>query len=426
MFEFEKDFELELGHSSLRRSKEKLVLIWNISGDEDTGGITSSPFRYKDTLIFGCMDKHIYSLNIETGKIIWKFRMNKGLTDARAVENEGIIYLGSFDTNIYAIDAGTGKEIWRFRAGGRIYGSCAIDKGRVYFGSEDSFVYALDAKTGKEIWRFRTGAEVGSAPKIHKNVVYIGSYDDNLYAIDASTGREVWRFKAGGNICNPLPFFIEDGIIYISSIDGNIYALDTERKREVWRFKTGGWMLASPKPVGDYIYFISSDGNMYCLSKEGRLVWRFMTETYLDGSPEVLVHDGILYYGSSNHNLYALDARTGGEKWRFRTDGIIISCPLVHEGKLYFGSCDCHLYCLSLEGKEMWRFQTSSKNIWKPPPESELFEFEVDIPKEEVEEAKKEYGSSLNFAEAEAIESEYSLKSEYQTKSEYKTESEYK
>jgi outer membrane protein assembly factor BamB len=97
----------------------------------------------------------------------------------------------------------------------------------------------------------------------------------------------------------------------------------------------------------------------------------------------------------------------------------------MHEGKLYFGSFDCHFYCIDLKGKEVWRFKTSSGVKWKVPPESEWFEFEVDI-KESDDALKTEYGKGVNVAQEEFIESEYSLKSEYQTKSEYKTESEYR
>lgn len=421
--EFEKDFEMELGQSSVKRRREKLTFIWNTTGDEDTGGITSSPLKHKDIVIFGCMDNYIYALDIETGKVAWKFRMAKGVADARAVEGKGIVYMGSFDTNVYAINVENGEELWRFKTGGKVYGSCTVGRGRVYFGSQDSYIYALDAATGKEVWRFRTGAEVGSCPTFHRAVIYAGSYDENLYALDAKTGRELWRFRVGGNISNPLPFFIEDGIIYVSSVDGNVYAVDIERKRELWRFRTGGWMLSSPKPFGEHIYFVSTDGNLYCINKEGKQFWRFMTDTYMDGSPEVVIEKGVLYYGSSNGNFYALNAGTGRELWRFRTDGPVISCPLIHRGRLYFGSCDCHLYCIDARGRELWRFQTSSKNVWEPPPESELFDFEVEVPREQVEEASKDYGRGIDVFDS--PENEYDIKSEYAMESEYRTKSEY-
>ena len=294
---FERDFELELGSSSMRRKSNKFMLIWKIQGDEVTGGIATSPLKYKNLVIFGCGDHYLYALDINTGKEIWRFKANQLFIDARPSEENGIIFIGNYDGNAYAVDSKDGKEVWRFKTGGKVYASCIAKEGKVYFGSQDGFVYALDSKTGKEIWRFKTGAEVGSAPTIHKGILYIGSYDENLYALDPQTGKEAWRLKLGGNISNPQPHFVDNNVMYVGCIDGNVYAVDIEERREKWRFRTGGWILAAPIPVGDYIYFVSSDGNMYCIDKDGHQVWRFMTDAYMDGSTEALVHNGIVYYG---------------------------------------------------------------------------------------------------------------------------------
>jgi outer membrane protein assembly factor BamB len=255
--------------------------------------------------------------------------------------------------------------------------------------------------------------------------LYIGGYDQNLYALDPQTGEEMWRLKLGGSISNPQPHIAEDDALYVGCIDGNVYAIDIVQRKEKWRFRTAGWILASPMPAGDLIYFISSDGNIYCIDKDGALVWKFMTDAYMDGSTEALVHKGVVYCGSSNNNFYALDAMMGKELWRFRTDGEIISAPLMHENKLYFGSFDCHFYCIDIKGREVWRFKTSSSVKWKVPPASEWFEFEVKID-EEPDESIREYGKGVNVASAEFSKSEYSFKSEYASTSEYRTKSEYR
>lgn len=425
MFEFDKNFEMELSSSVIKRRTNKFVLLWKIPGDEISGAISSSPLLYNNLVVFGCGDHYLYALDVNSGKPSWKFRASQIFVDAKPVEGDGLICMGSYDGNVYAVDAKTGKEAWRFKTGDSIYGSCLAAKGKVYFGSKDSYVYAVDAKNGKEIWRFKTGADVGSAPTLYKMMLYVGSFDGNLYVLRPETGEEIWRFRTGGNIVNPLPYFAEDDVLYIGCTDGNVYAIDIGERKEIWRFRTGGWILASPRPVGDFIYFVSSDGNIYCVDKDGKQVWRFRTDAYMDGSPVVLVENGVLYYGSSNGNLYTLDAKTGREIWRFKTDGEIISSPLMHEGRLYFGSMDCHFYCIGLDGREVWRFKTSSSARWKVPPASEWFEFEVEI-KEEPEETKREYGKGVNVSESEFIESEYSFKSEYAFKSEYHTKSEYR
>ncbi|MCK4532137.1 MAG: PQQ-binding-like beta-propeller repeat protein, partial [Candidatus Aenigmarchaeota archaeon] len=175
MMEFERDFELEIGSSMVKRKSNKFMLIWKIQGDEVTGGVAGSPLKYKNLVIFGCGDHYLYAVDINTGKMVWRFKASQLFIDARPSEENGIIYIGSYDGNVYAIDSKNGKEVWRFKTGGIVYASCVVDGGKVYFGSEDSYVYAVDSKTGKEIWRFRTGAEVGSAATVYNGLLYIGS-----------------------------------------------------------------------------------------------------------------------------------------------------------------------------------------------------------------------------------------------------------
>ncbi|MBN2851559.1 MAG: PQQ-binding-like beta-propeller repeat protein [Clostridia bacterium] len=50
--------------------------------------------------------------------------------------------------------------------------------------------------------------------------------------------------------------------------------------------------------------------------------------------------------GSVNGYLYAIDIKTGLEKWKFETYGNILSSPVISEGVVYIGSHDSYLYAL--------------------------------------------------------------------------------
>ncbi len=50
-----------------------------------------------------------------------------------------------------------------------------------------------------------------------------------------------------------------------------------------------------------------------------------------------------MYVGSYDGNLYAVDAATGREQWRFSTAGKISSSPVVIDGVIYFGGVDARL-----------------------------------------------------------------------------------
>jgi glucose dehydrogenase len=55
------------------------------------------------------------------------------------------------------------------------------------------------------------------------------------------------------------------------------------------------------------VYIGSSDANLYALNATtGALVWSYPTNQFVYSSPAVA--DGVVYVGSGDHNVYALDA----------------------------------------------------------------------------------------------------------------------
>ena len=57
--------------------------------------------------------------------------------------------------------------------------------------------------------------------------------------------------------------------------------------------------------------------------------------------------DGVVYVGSGDDNVYALDAATGDVRWSYPTGGEIFSSPVVPGNVVYIGSEDGKLYALN-------------------------------------------------------------------------------
>jgi len=78
-----------------------------------------------------------------------------------------------------------------------------------------------------------------------------------------------------------------------------------------------------------------------------------------------LVSDGTLYVTASYSRLFAVDARTGEEKWQYDArlpDGILPCCDVVNRGaaiyqdKVFFTTLDAQLVALNKDtGKVIWR-----------------------------------------------------------------------
>ena len=90
---------------------------------------------------------------------------------------------------------------------------------------------------------------------------------------------------------------------------------------------------------------------------------------FLLGADEFEIDPGafVVYIGSHDHRLYAVDAQTGKERWSFTSGGGIESSPAVAGGVVYVGSHDHHLYALDAQtGKELRRYTTGGGIISSP------------------------------------------------------------
>ncbi|MBI3191018.1 PQQ-like beta-propeller repeat protein [archaeon] len=66
-----------------------------------------------------------------------------GISSSPIIADSKIIF-GSHDTFIYALDVESGKMIWRFKTNGVAYADLATYNNLIYAGSQDGFLYCLD------------------------------------------------------------------------------------------------------------------------------------------------------------------------------------------------------------------------------------------------------------------------------------------
>ena len=103
----------------------------------------------------------------------------------------------------------------------------------------------------------------------------------------------------------------------------------------IWRFTTGGWVLTAPVVVDGVVYVGSDDGSLYALDADsGEMLWSFATGDAIRSVPAVV--DGTVYFGSNDNHLYAVDAATGEGLWRHDTGDWVQYSPAVGNGMVYF------------------------------------------------------------------------------------------
>ena len=90
----------------------------------------------------------------------------------------------------------------------------------------------------------------------------------------------------------------------------------------------------------------------------GDVRWEFMTKARVISSPAV--DRGVVYIGSGDGNLYALDAGTGKERWTYETGDWISSSPTVFDDFVAIASFDGLLHVVYRNtGKKRLEFHLS-------------------------------------------------------------------
>ena len=68
---------------------------------------------------------------------------------------------------------------------------------------------------------------------------------------------------------------------------------------------------------------------------------------------------GILFAGSDDNNLYAIDAVKGELKWQFPTLGKVYT-PAAKNGMVFAASYDNNIYALDYNGNQKWKSNTGA------------------------------------------------------------------
>ncbi|HEV8409174.1 MAG TPA: PQQ-binding-like beta-propeller repeat protein [Gemmatimonadaceae bacterium] len=244
------------------------------------------------------------------------------------------------------------EPLWKFKTNGRVVSSPVVAGDAVYFGSTDSFIYAVNRGDGSLRWKFATRGAVSSSPAIVNGAIIASSGDGRVYAIDAATGKQLWAFKTAG-----------ESRFTARGIHGAVPP--TEMMPDPFDV-----FLSSPAVADGVVYIGSGDHNVYAIdAANGSLRWKFETRDVVHASPAVAA--GVVYIGSWDRNMYALNANSGKEQWRFQTgnDTVthnqigIASSAAVADGAVYFGCRDGHFYAVDAKTGQL-RWSVDNKGGW--------------------------------------------------------------
>ena len=93
-------------------------------------------------------------------------------------------------------------------------------------------------------------------------------------------------------------------------------------------FKDGA-RYSSPIASNSVVYIGSLEGNLYALNgSTGETLWQYPAKGTIRSTPAA--GEGIVCFGCSDGNFYALDAQSGNLKWTYKIGNSINSSPIIY------------------------------------------------------------------------------------------------
>ncbi len=275
------------------------------TASERLARLTSPPVIADGRVFVVDAESKVSAFDEETGKQLWrtaltqdvaeKFRIrevlqrpkasDKGFGGGVSYEN-GKVFVTSGFGFIAALDAEDGEKLWLTETELPIRTPPTAYRGNVYLTTITNDFQAFDQANGEKLWNHQSFEEAArilssSSPAASGDLVVAPFSSGEVVAFQADNGRAVWRDSLTRNsqltslsTLNDIAGspVIDRGLVYAVSHAGQLVAIDIRSGQRVWEVSVTG--LQMPWVAGDFIYLISVDSELVCVSREhGAIVW---------------------------------------------------------------------------------------------------------------------------------------------------------
>jgi outer membrane protein assembly factor BamB len=313
-------------------------------------GVPGAPVLGADgTIYIGGSDRYLHAISPD-GTEKWRFRNGDAIPSEPAIGIDGTVYSAGYDGHLYALNP-DGTLKWDLPGVRSVSGGAAIgDDGTIYFGSMNNRLYAV-SPAGQVKWTYQVGEDIEEGPAIGLDgTLYFGSWDKSFYAVWPD-GTLRWSMYLGSAACGH-PAVGDDGTVYFGDRREFLYAVTPDGQPK--------WKLSVPGGAGMSVS-LGYDGTIYAgalrlfaFSPDGEELWRFRPEfnAGISDASGATAPDGMIYFGSFDYCIYALD-RNGEKVWSYRAGDWITGAPAIGvDGTVYTSSRDGYVYAFGVIPEE--------------------------------------------------------------------------
>jgi outer membrane protein assembly factor BamB len=369
-----------------------LKQLWSVDagkGTDDDSQLTAPPIVAGGLAYVLDAECHVYAFDALSGKPAWDKSLaptgdDSGFSlfgligsdhsiDPTAGAGGGIAYddgklfAATGFGNVVAMDARTGKQLWSANTTVPVHSAPVVVDGRVFIITQENQTQALDENDGHLLWDHRgtvesAGILSSASVAVDNDTVVVPYSSGELFALRAQNGTPSWNdtLSRTGNVTaltvindiagRPV---IDRNMVFAVSHSGTLAAINFRSGSRAWTRNIAG--IQTPLVAGDYVFVVSTDGLVVCLTRaDGRVRWTMQLPAYTDPEGKfgpivwtgpLLVSNFLVLVGSNG--VAELLSPYNGQKLgeTEMPDGTFIP-PVVANGVMYVLTNDAQLVAL--------------------------------------------------------------------------------
>lgn len=203
--------------------------VWQSS---DGGEFHASPIAFKDQLIYGNSAGRIFSRNLYTGELKYSVDLDSSI-ESQALVSDGRLIFHTRGHKIFTLDVETGKILWAYRRSVPYLTTVQrvsrplIHKGKIIVGFADGAAAAFSLEEGVLLWEQKLSigtkfVDVDADPILYSGKLIMGSREGNLSVLNPDTGAVLREFEEA---IGRTPV-IANGKLHVLTTDGRVIVFD--------------------------------------------------------------------------------------------------------------------------------------------------------------------------------------------------------
>ncbi|MGB0453065.1 MAG: PQQ-binding-like beta-propeller repeat protein [Bacteriovoracaceae bacterium] len=239
--------------------------IWKI---KENGHFHQKPIFHKDTIIYGTVEGRVVARHYLSGKLKYKVDLDT------AIESPGVIAGGRLffqlrNHKVFSLDAETGKILWAYRRSvpylttiQRVSTPLVVGK-KLYVGFADANIVCFNVEDGSLVWERKLSrglkfVDVDASPVLFRNRLITGSMDGKVSILNPKNGV-VLRTLDFAISRAPV---IHEGKLYFGTTDGRLIRFEAD-------LTTSKELSVSKRALGDIAF---TKELLYLATLDGRLL----------------------------------------------------------------------------------------------------------------------------------------------------------